>query len=106
MVIAFGVLLDYDPNAGKERSQVVEDLRLAGREERTIRAMMDELEANTLALQDREELSLKWSWGAKRALIEASCFYSESIDTVRAGALASVLRVFQANADFRRSRYS
>ena len=93
IVIAFGVLLDYDPNAGEERRQFVEDLRLFGRDERRIHVMIEDLEANSLSLKDREELSLKWSFGASLALHHASSFYGESIDTVRAGAMVSLYMI-------------
>lgn len=39
------------------------------------------------SLQDREEMSLSYFWGARRALVEASSFYGESLDTVRASLL-------------------
>jgi len=89
IVISFGVLLEFDPKATEERRKILEDLRLAGHDERKVHAMLRDLEANSLGLQDREELSLKWSCGARKALSEASSFYGESIDTVRAGAMVS-----------------
>lgn len=42
-----------------------------------------------MSQKDREEYSLKWSFAAKRALSEASSFYSESIETVAASGLVS-----------------
>ncbi len=96
IVIAFGVLLDHNPNAFDERRQFVEDLRLIGHEASRVSAMMEDLAANNLGLQDREELSLCWAWAAKKALSEASGFYGESIDTVKAGAMVSPGSTFKS----------
>ena len=90
IVIAFGVLLEFDLDAAVKKQRSVEGLRLSGRDESRVNVMMKNLEFNSLDLHDREDLSLKWSWGAKKALSEASGFYGESIDTVRAGAMVSV----------------
>ena len=90
VVLAFGVLLDHNP---KQEAQL-ETLRTVAESapfeyQAGIMEALKGLENASLSLQERECLSLKWSWGARRALTEASSFYGDSFDTVRASGLVS-----------------
>ncbi|OCF37822.1 hypothetical protein I316_00046 [Kwoniella heveanensis BCC8398] len=94
IMLAFGVLLDHDPAEKGQRVDMIRSMGLSDDQVHTIGAMFNHLEGQTMSLKDREEKSSRWSWAAKRALMESSSFFGESIDSVRAGLLiASHLNV-------------
>ncbi|WVW85748.1 hypothetical protein I302_107786 [Kwoniella bestiolae CBS 10118] len=90
IVLALGVLLDHDPSEKVKRQTQLGDLKLSEEQKVIIEGMMGQLERQTMSLKDREEKSSKWSWAAKRALLESSSFFGESMDTVRAGLLIAL----------------
>ncbi|OCF57395.1 hypothetical protein L486_04853 [Kwoniella mangroviensis CBS 10435] len=90
IVLALGVLLDHDPSEKVNRQNQLLNLRLNEEQKTIVEGMMNHLENQTMSLKDREEKSSKWSWAAKRALLESSSFFGESMDTVRAGLLIAL----------------
>ncbi|WVF72684.1 hypothetical protein IAT40_007502 [Kwoniella sp. CBS 6097] len=89
-MLAFGVLLDHDPAEKGQRVDMIRSMGLSDNQVNAIGAMFHQLEGQTMSLKDREEKSTRWSWAAKRALMESSSFFGESIDTVRAGLLIAL----------------
>ncbi|WVQ99897.1 hypothetical protein IAU59_007040 [Kwoniella sp. CBS 9459] len=90
IMLAFGVLLDHDPAEQGQRVDLIRSMGLSDHHFNTIGAMFQHLEGQTMSLKDREEKSSRWSWAAKRALMESSSFFGESMDTVRAGLLIAL----------------
>lgn len=87
IVIAFGVLLDH---SAAQSEAATAQAQVEGRPEPV--RMDFEMEATQM---EREEMSLTWSWAAKRALSEAGRFHGESLDTVRAGTMVSYVIGFE-----------
>jgi hypothetical protein len=90
VVLAFGVLLDHPTPASTVSTAALR--RVAANDPRARQELEQLLSASRAlggTLGDRIELSLKWSWAAKRALVEASGFYGDSMETVGALGLVS-----------------
>lgn len=90
VVLAFGVLLDHPSPASTVPTSALR--RVAANDPRARQELEQLLSASRAlggTLGDRIELSLKWSWAAKRALVEASGFYGDSMETVGALGLVS-----------------
>ena len=90
IVLAFGVLLEHNFSKKYEGLRALGELRLTVHERVRLEDVLQGFEERGLTLAEREEMSLTWSWGARKALAEASSFYGESLDTVSAGALVSL----------------
>ncbi|ORY35424.1 fungal-specific transcription factor domain-domain-containing protein [Naematelia encephala] len=93
IVLAFGVLLEYDPQIISQRREFVTSLPVADGAKAELHEMVDELETKGESLAGREERSKIWEWAAQRALNEPSKFFGESVDTVRAWALIALYMV-------------
>lgn len=104
VILAFGILLEHEPAKTERRLSLIETGEMSGEMRELVRGFMSKVEKTGLSLQERQSLSLTWSWAAKRALSEASGFYGESLDTVQAGALVSSLRSGRTRADQHSSR--
>lgn len=88
-ILAFGILLENEPAKAARRMSLIEAGDISNELKDVMRDCMRKVARTGLSLQERESMSLTWSWAARRALSEASSYYGESQDTVRAGALVS-----------------
>ena len=101
IVLAFGVLLEHNFTRKYEGLRALGELRLTVPERLRLEEVLQEFEQRSLTIAEREEMSLTLSWGARKALSEASSFYGESVDTVSAGALVGPVQA----KELKRSRF-